>query len=132
MVQVFANTPVAVAAGGALLFTGFKNLKGCTARLNSGGIALTRPGVYAIVANFSYEATAAGDVTITQTVNGTASDTDLASVTAAAGDIVNLTIPSLVTVREEDCRYGVAVIIGYTVDVSGTLSLANAIVTKVV
>lgn len=132
MIQVTTNTPAAVAANGALLFTAFKHRKGCTAQLNSGAIALTRPGTYMITANFSYLSTAAGTVTVTQSIDGTASTTDRASATAAAGDIVSLTIPSLVTVRDEDCNCGNAVLVGYAVNLAGTLTAANAVVTKVV
>lgn len=130
MVQVFTNTPTAVTADGALPFQGFKNLKGCTARLNSGAIALNRPGVYSIIANFSFNATLTGSVAVTQTIDGTPSTTDIARESAAAGEVVNLTIPSLVTVDEERCQCGNSVIVGYTSSASGTLVNANAIVTK--
>lgn len=132
MIQVYTNNPTAILAGGDLQFTAFKARKGCTTTLNSGGIALNRAGVYMIVANFSFAATAAGDVVISQRVNGVVSEADTASATAAALGIVNLTIPSLVVVRDEDCCCGNYAIVNYQVDVAGTLESANATVTKII
>ncbi len=132
MIQIYSNNPTAILAGGDLPFTGFKSRKGCTTTLNSGGIALNRAGVYMIVANFSYEATAAGDVVISQRVNGVVSDVDTATATATALGVVNLTIPSLVVVRDEDCSCGSFAMVNYQVDVAGTLISANATVTKIV
>ncbi len=132
MIQIYSNNPTAILAGGDLPFTGFKSRKGCTTTLNSGGIALNRAGVYMIVANFSYEATAAGDVVISQRVNGVVSDVDTATATATALGVVNLTIPSLVVVRDEDCSCGNFAMVNYQVDVAGTLISANATVTKIV
>ena len=131
MVQVFANNPVAVAANGPVQFTGFKSQKGCTAVLNSGGVRLNSPGVYSIIANFSFAPTEAGDVTVKLETAGNPSSTDAATATATAGGTVNLTIPSLVRVDEAGCCSG-GVIIGYRVNLAGTLNSANAIVTKVV
>lgn len=132
MIQVYSNNPTAILAGGDLPFTGFKARKGCTTTLNSGGIALNSAGVYMIVANFSFESTAAGDVVITQRVNGIVSDADTASATAAALGVVNLTIPSLVIVRDDDCSCGNFAMVNYQVDVAGTLVSANATVTKII
>ncbi len=132
MIQVYTNNPTAILAGGDLQFTAFKARKGCTTTLNSGGIALNHAGVYMIVANFSFAATAAGDVVISQRVNGVVSEADTASATAAALSIVNLTIPSLVIVRDEDCCCGNYAIVNYQVDVAGTLESANATVTKII
>lgn len=132
MIQVYSNNPTAILAGGDLPFTGFKARKGCTTTLNSGGIALNSAGVYMIVANFSFESTAAGDVVISQRVNGVVSDVDTASATAAALGVVNLTIPSLVVIRDEDCCCGNFAMVNYQVDVAGTLVSANATVTKIV
>lgn len=131
MVQVFANNPAAVAANGALLFTGFKNQKGCSVTLNSGGIRLSRPGIYFVIANFSFTPTAAGNVTVALERSGNPSNTDIATATATAASAVNLTIPSLVMVDEEACCGG-GVSIGYRVSAAGTLLAANAVVTKVV
>ena len=131
MIQVFANNPVAVPANGALLFTGSKNQKGCTATLNSGGIRLNRPGIYSIIANFSFTPTAAGNVTVALENAGNPSNTDVATETATAAAAVNLTIPSLVRVDENACCGG-GVSVGYRVNAAGTLLSANAIVTKVV
>lgn len=132
MIQVYTNNPTAILAGGDLPFTAFKARKGCTTTLNSGGIALNHAGVYMIAANFSFAATAAGDVVISQRVNGVVSEADTASATAAALGIVNLTIPSLVIVRDEDCCCGNYAIVNYQVDVAGTLESANATVTKII
>ena len=132
MIQVYSINPTAVLANGDLPFTGFKARKGCTTTLNSGGIALNHAGVYMIVANFSFEATAAGDVVISQRVNGMISDADTATATAAAAGVVNLTIPSFVIVRDDDCCCGNFAMVNYQVDVAGTLVSANATVTKIV
>lgn len=132
MIQVYSINPTAVLANGDLPFTGFKARKGCTTTLNSGGIALNRAGVYMIVANFSFEATAAGDVTIALRDSGVVSDVDIATASADAAGTVNLTIPSLVIVRDDDCCCGNYKQIGYTVNVAGTLVSANATVTKIV
>lgn len=132
MIQVYSNNPTAILAGGDLPFAGFKSRKGCTTTLNSGGIALNRAGVYMIVANFSFEATAAGDVTVSLRDSGMISDVDIATASADAAGIVNLTIPSLVTVRDDDCCCGNFKLIGYTVNVAGTLVSSNATVTKIV
>ncbi len=132
MIQVFSNNPTAILAGGDLPFTGFKARKGCTTSLNSGGIALNAAGVYMIVANFSFAATAAGDVTIALRDSGVVSDVDIATATAAAAGIVNLTIPSLVVVRHDDCCCGNFKQIAYQVDVAGELQSANATVTKII
>ena len=132
MIQVYSNNPTAILAGGDLPFTAFKARKGCTTTLNSGGIALNRAGVYMIVANFSFESTAAGDVVISQRVNGMISDADTATATAAAAGVVNLTIPSFVIVRDDDCCCGNFAMVNYQVDVAGTLVSANATVTKIV
>lgn len=132
MIQVYSNNPTAILAGGDLPFTAFKARKGCTTTLNSGGIALNHAGVYMIVANFSFESTAAGDVVISQRVNGMISDADTATATAAAAGVVNLTIPSLVIVRDDDCCCGNSAMVSYQVDVAGTLVSANATVTKII
>ena len=132
MIQVYSINPTAVLANGDLPFTGFKARKGCTTTLNSGGIALNHAGVYMIVANFSFEATAAGDVTIALRDSGIVSDVDIATASADAAGIVNLTIPSLVTVRDDDCCCGNFKQLGYTVNVAGTLVSANATVTKII
>lgn len=132
MIQVYSNNPTAILAGGDLPFTGFKSRKGCSTTLNSGGVALNTPGVYMIVANFSYEATAAGDITVTQRVNGVVSNVDLATASADAAGIVNLTIPSLVTVDRECCSCGNSAMVSYQVNAAGTLVSANATVTKIV
>ena len=132
MIQIYSNNPTAILAGGDLPFTGFKSRKGCTTTLNSGGIALNHAGVYMIVANFSFEATAAGDVTVSLRDSGMISDVDIATASADAAGIVNLTIPSLVTVRDDDCCCGNFKLIGYTVNVAGTLVSANATVTKII
>lgn len=132
MIQVYSNNPTAVLANGDLPFTGFKARKGCTTTLNSGGIALNRAGVYEIVANFSFEATAAGDVTVLLRENGRVSDVDIATASADAAGTVNLTIPSLVVVEDNDCRCSNYKQISYQVNVAGTLVSANAVVTKIV
>ena len=132
MIQVYSINPTAVLANGDLPFTGFKARKGCTTTLNSGGIALNHAGVYMIVASFSFEATAAGDVTIALRDSGIVSDVDIATASADAAGIVNLTIPSLIVVRDDDCCCGNFKQLGYTVNVAGTLVSANATVTKLI
>ena len=132
MIQVYSINPTAVLANGDLPFTGFKARKGCTTTLNSGGIALNHAGVYMVVANFSFEATAAGDVTIALRDSGIVSDVDIATASADAAGIVNLTIPSLIVVRDDDCCCGNFKQVGYTVNVAGTLVSANATVTKII
>lgn len=132
MIQVYSINPTAVLANGDLPFTGFKARKGCTTTLNSGGIALNHAGVYMIVANFSFEATAAGDVTIALRDSGIVSDVDIATASADAAGTVNVTIPSLVVVRDDDCCCGNFKQLGYTVNVAGTLVSANATVTKII
>lgn len=132
MIQVYSNNPTAILAGGDLPFTGFKARKGYTTTLNSGGIALNSAGVYMIVANFSFESTAAGDVIISLRDNGVISTVDTASATAAAAGIVNLAIPSLVVVRDDDCLCGNFKLISYQSDVAGTLISSNATVTKII
>lgn len=132
MIQVYSINPTAVLANGDLPFTGFKARKGCTTTLNSGGIALNHAGVYMIVANFSFEATAAGDVTIALRDSGVVSDVDISTASADAASTVNLTIPSLVVVRDDDCCCGNFKQLGYTVNVAGTLVSANATVTKII
>ena len=132
MIQVYSINPTAVLANGDLPFTGFKARKGCTTTLNSGGIALNHAGVYMIVANFSFEATAAGDVTIALRDSGIVSDVDIATASTDAAGIVNLTIPSLIVVRDDDCCCGNFKQLGYTVNVAGTLVSANATVTKII
>lgn len=132
MIQVYSINPTAVLANGDLPFTGFKARKGCTTTLNSGGIALNHAGVYMIVANFSFEATAAGDVTIALRDSGVVSDVDIATASADAAGTINVTIPSLVVVRDDDCCCGNFKQIGYTVNVAGTLVSANATVTKII
>lgn len=132
MIQVYSINPTAVLANGDLPFTGFKARKGCTTTLNSGGIALNHAGVYMIVANFSFEATAAEDVTIALRDSGVVSDVDIATASADAAGTVNVTIPSLVVVRDDDCCCGNFKQIGYTVNVAGTLVSANATVTKII
>lgn len=132
MIQVYSINPTAVLANGDLPFTGFKARKGCTTTLNSGGIALNHAGVYMIVANFSFEATAAGDVTIALRDSGVVSDVDIATASADAAGTVNVTIPSLVVVRDDDCCCGNFKQLGYTVNVAGTLVSANATVTKII
>lgn len=132
MIQVYSINPTAVLANGDLPFAGFKARKGCTTTLNSGGISLNRAGVYMVVANFSFEATTAGDVTIALRDSGVVSDVDIATASADADGTVNLTIPSLVIVRDDDCCCGNYRQIGYTVNVAGTLVSANATVTKIV
>lgn len=132
MIQVYSINPTAVLANGDLPFTGFKARKGCTTTLNSGGIALNHAGVYMIVANFSFEATAVGDVTIALRDSGIVSDVDIATASADAAGIVNLTIPSLIVVRDDDCCCGNFKQLGYTVNVAGTLVSANATVTKII
>lgn len=129
MIQVFRNTQVAVLAGGELTFTNTKKRKGCTATLDSGGINLNAPGIYEIIANFSFNATAAGDVTITQQVNGVNSAADTGTTTAAADGTVNITIPSIVSV--DCCNNGNPLDISYIVNTAGTLISANAVVTKI-
>ena len=132
MIQVYSINPTAVLANGDLPFTGFKARKGCTTTLSSGGIALNHAGVYMLVANFSFEATAAGDVTIALRDSGIVSDVDIATASADAAGTVNVTIPSLVVVRDDDCCCGNFKQLGYTVNVAGTLVSANATVTKII
>lgn len=132
MIQVYSINPTAVLANGDLPFTGFKARKGCTTTLNSGGIALNHAGVYMIVSNFSFEATEAGDVTIALRDSGVVSDVDIATASADAAGTVNVTIPSLVVVRDDDCCCGNFKQLGYTVNVAGTLVSANATVTKII
>lgn len=127
MIQVFRNTPVDVLAGGELTFTGTKFRKGNTAVLNNGGVDLNCDGVYMITANFSYTATAAGDVTVTLQVDGIPSPADVAVETATAGGTVNVTVVSLIPVRTCGCS---PTDIGYIVSVDGTLVNADAVVTK--
>lgn len=127
MIQVFRNSPVDVLTGGELTFTGTKFRKGSTAVLNNGGIDLNCDGVYMITANFSFTATAAGDVMVTMQVDGMLSAADVAVATAAAGDTVNVTVVSLIPVRKCGCS---PADIGYIVSVAGTLVDADAVVTK--
>lgn len=129
MIQVFTNGAIELQQNGAILFTGSKNQKGCTATLNNGKIRLRSPGIYSVIANFSFTSESAGDVTVTMEKEGENVSTDSATGTAAAGGTVNLNIPSLIRVNECSCG-GVG--IGYTVSAAGTLIAANAVVTKVV
>ncbi len=127
MIQVYNRSPIAVLENGALPFAARTDQKGRTATLEGGEISLNAPGVYMIVANFSFTATAAGDVTITETVNGVPVLPEVATATATAAGTVNLTIPSLVQVD----RCGDPVSVGYVVGAAGTLVSSNATVTKI-
>lgn len=131
MIQVYTNTPTAILEGGILPFNSSVERRGCTTALDGGGISLRHKGIYLIVANFSFAPTAAGDVVITEQRDGTVSIVNVGSATAAAaGDIVNITIPSIVSVDGEETRCCGAIPINYTVDVAGTLISANATVVK--
>lgn len=131
MIQVYSNTPTAILEGGTLPFLSSVERRGCTTALNGGSISIRHKGIYLIVANFSFAPTAAGDVIITMQRDGVESLVNIGSETAAAaGDIVNITIPSIVTADHDETRCCGAVPITYTVNVAGTLISANATVTK--
>lgn len=69
---------------------------GCNCHLSGSAINITGAGYYDVDANFTLTPTAAGDVTITLYKDGVAVPGATATITAAAGDTVNLKINALV------------------------------------
>lgn len=131
MLEVGNTSSTAIAAGGKIPFTTVffdTNNKAFFDSANN-SLNIRRPGIYNVGGSFVFTPTAAGPVTISMLVNGTASPTALATFTAVAGSTYTFNIPSryIRTVASS----GGSVPITFVASAAGTLTSANAFVYKV-
>lgn len=135
MIQVYNNVNTAVLAGGTIPFSGAINRRGCSATFDSPNtINLNSKGIYFITASFTYLPTATGTVTISMVINGVTSTINVASESASTESApINITIPALVKVTDNNncCCVDNATTISFIVNVAGTISNSNVVVTKV-
>lgn len=134
MIQIYNNVNTAVTAGGTIPFSGSINRRGCSTLFDSPNtIKLENKGTYLIISSFTYLPTEAGTVTITMVVNGVTSTINLgSSSTSTAGSPVNITFPALISVKCNNncCCVDNETTIRYIVNVAGTISNSNVVVTK--
>ena len=95
-IYVANTTTAALSADSVIPLGAIVRRFGCALDLNGNGINLMVPGYYDVKASISYIATSAGVVTVTLLADGVAVPGANASVTAAAGDTVNLSIAAIV------------------------------------
>lgn len=134
MIQIYNNVNTEVTAGGTIPFSGSINRRGCSTLFDSPNtIKLENKGTYLIISSFTYLPTEAGTVTITMVVNGVTSTINLgSSSTSTAGSPVNITFPALIRVNCNNncCCVDNETTIRYIVNVAGTISNSNVVVTK--
>lgn len=134
MIQVYNNVNTPVTAGGIIPFSGSINRRGCSAIFdNSSTIKLESKGTYLIISSFTFLPTVADTVTISMVINGVTSTINVgSSSTSTAGSPVNITFPALIRVNCSNncCLVDNETTIKYIVNVAGTISNSNVVVTK--
>lgn len=94
-----ANTAAsAIAVGGTIPLGNIVRRYGCGANLSAAGVLLRKEGYYEINSNFTFVASAAGEVTVTAYQDGVTIPGAETSVTAAAGARVTLPLSAVVRV----------------------------------
>lgn len=95
-----SDTALAVTAGTPITFSNIVSNSSCIQGNGSGGIQLKSPGTYRIISSFTLNATAAGNVNIQMSANGNpVNGARSAATLAAAGDLSNVVITDLITVK---------------------------------
>lgn len=129
MLEVGNTTETALAANAKIPFTTvFFNTNNRTAfDSTNNALVIKRRGIYKAGGSFVFTPTAAGLVTISMFVNGSAVPTAVSSFTAVAGNTYTFTIPSKY-IRTVSSNCGNTVPITFVVNADGTLNSANAFV----
>jgi hypothetical protein len=139
MINAFVNTPVAVAAGASVPFSGSraKTRSGCYCNggwlTHSDGSAqylISRPGIYMVSVGAQVtSAVAAAVATLAITTNGEAlAGTTMAETITAAGDVAQLATTALLTVP---CGASITVALTNTGDDDITVNAASLVLTRV-
>lgn len=125
VIYTVMSTPESVLAGGAVPLGSAVRKYGCGIDLDGNALQLTAPGYYDVDVNLTVQPVAAGAITATVYVDGVAYPGAVATGTAAAaGDDVQLVIPTLVRVNCNVQRTVMVVL-------SAAATVTNAAVTAV-
>lgn len=125
VIYTVMSTPESVLAGGAVPLGSAVRKYGCGIDLDGNALQLTAPGYYDVGVNLTVQPVAAGAITATVYVDGVAYPGAVATGTAAAaGDDVQLVIPTLVRVNCNMQRTVMVVL-------SAAATVTNAAVTAV-
>jgi len=123
-----ANPALAVAEGDSIPLNKSTVSNNCVSCNDGATITITAPGVYQVLGNFTFAATAAGNVETQLYRNGNAiPGAHAINTAAAAGDGVSQAMSAVITVPAASPY----VTVSFRAEVATSVVIANAIVTKV-